>query len=441
MEKTEILDDENEKRAFSLLDENETQPSLPLKIFLFWFIGAFFYLFQSVLKVMPSLIATELTIDLNIAATSLGTLGGMYFLAYACLQLPIGVMLDRFGVRRLMTVAIAFCATGAFLFSIATNFYTALFARCIIGMGASGAFIGTIKLITMWFPDKLVPVFTGLTVFLGSMGSVLGNKPMSLLIKHTSWRFANQSLSIIGFGLSIVCFLFLRNNTSKKLKVRNFKDLLQGFKEVVKSPQILLIASFAFFIYLPLSVLADMWGNLFLQRAYDLTRTEASEAIQMIYFGVAFGAPGFGLIASIYTNYRIIFRLITVAQIPIMAAIIWFKLPNIIALQVACFCLGILLGAQALKFNAAFAHASPKVSASIVGFVNMLCMFGGFVFQQIIGFMLDIFWTGSMLEGHKYYDEETFSKALSIHIIALAVCFFFTYYIRNKEKETSQELD
>lgn len=436
-----MVDDDNDKLAFSLMKKAETEPELPIKIFIFWFIGAFFYLYQSVLKVMPSVIAEDITIDLNIAATSLGTLGGIYFLAYASLQLPIGVLLDRFGVRRLMTVSISLCALGALLFSFASSFYTAVIARFIIGMGASGAFIGAIKLVTMWFPERLVPIFTGLTVFVGSMGSVIGNKPMAVLLKYLSWRQVNQLLAVFGFALAVVCFTFLRNNLAKKNRIRNFKDLLEGFKQVVKSPQILLIAFFAFFIYLPLSVLADMWGNLFIQRAYDLSRTQASACIQMIYFGVAFGAPAFGLIASIYTNYRIIFRIITVCQIPVIAAIIWFKLPHVIALQTACFMLGILLGGQALKFNAAFAHASPAVSASIVGFVNMLCMFGGFVFQQLIGVLLDMFWDGSMKEGHIFYTAETFSKALSIHIFALAICFFFTYYIRNKEQETDEELD
>ncbi|MDP3640973.1 MAG: hypothetical protein Q8R43_00855, partial [Alphaproteobacteria bacterium] len=278
-------------------------------------------------------------------------------------------------------------------------------------------------------------------VFVGSMGSVIGNKPMALLLRHITWREASQIVAFIGFGLSVVCFIFLRNNTAQQNRIRNFKDLLDGFKQVVKSPQILLIAFFAFFIYLPLSVLADMWGNLFIQRAYGLSRMQASECIQMIYFGVAFGAPGFGLIASIYTNYRLIFRIIAVSQIPIMAAIIWFRLPNVLALQASCFLLGILLGGQALKFNAAFAHASSAVSASIVGFVNMLCMLGGFVFQQLIGILLDVFWDGSMQDGHIFYTADTFSKALSIHIFALAICFFLTYYIRNKEQEVDEELD
>lgn len=435
------MDEDKDKLAFSLMKAEETEPRLPMKIFLFWFIGAFFYLYQSVLKVMPSLIAQDLTVDLNIAATSLGALGGIYFLAYASLQLPIGVLLDRFGVRRLMSFSIALCAFGALLFSLSSNFYFALSARFVIGMGSSGAFIGAIKLVTMWFPTRLVPIFTGLTVFVGSMGSVIGNKPMAVLLKYVSWREASQLLSFIGFGLSVLCFTFLRNNTAQANRIRNFKDLAEGFKQVVKSPQILLIAFFAFFIYLPLSVLADMWGNLFIQRAYGLSRTQASECIQMIYFGVAFGAPAFGLFASIYRNYRLIFRIVTVCQIPIMAAIIWFKMPNLIALQAACFMLGILLGGQALKFNAAFAHASSAVSASIVGFVNMLCMFGGFVFQQLIGILLDVFWDGSMQDGHAFYTAETFSKALSIHIFALAICFFLTYYIRNKEQEADEELD
>lgn len=427
--------DEN-SRPFELMDEADPKlTKFPTKIFLFWAIGSMFYMYQSILKVSTGLFAKDLQIDLNISATSLGALGAIYFLAYSLMQVPIGIMLDRFGVRRLLTIAITLCASGALVFSMSNNLFMALCGRFLIGMGASGAFIGTIKIVTMWFPNKLIPVFTGLSVFAGSLGSVAGNKPLAILLETQSWRQVMQLLAIAGILLAILYFAIVRNKETSSTSTRTLKEIFVNIKDLFKSPQILLIASFAFLIYVPLTVFADMWGNIFLQQAYNLTKSDAAGCIQLIYFGVGFGAPMFGIIASMYTNYRILFRLVSAAQLPILAGIIWFKLPSIEMLKTFLFMLGIMLGGQALKFNAAFAHSSPKISASVVGFVNMMCMFSGFIFQQIVGLLLDISWDGLMKDGAPLYSQRNFSFALSMHLVTLALCFFLTYYIKNKDQE------
>lgn len=431
---------EKDHLAFSLVMETDPENKFPYKIFWFWFLSAIFYTYQWILKAFPGVVANELIVDFGISATSLGTLTGLYFLSYSVLQIPIGLILDRFGVRKLIGISVSLCAIGAWLFSVSSDFNIVLVSRFLVGMGASGAFIGTIKVITMWFPEKLIPVFTGLTVLMGSIGGVLVNKPLSWLLQTCTWREVMFGLSIFGAILSVLCMLFLRNNEKSSAQITNFEDLKAGLRQVVQSRQILLIAIFALFIYLPLSVLADQWGNLFLQTCYHFSREEASSCIQMSYFGIAIGGPAFGIVAATYTNYRIIFRLVTVVQIPILASIIWLHLPSIEILQIFLFLLGLSLGGQALKFNAAFAHASPSSSGSIVGFVNTICMLGGYFVPQLIGFLLDFCWEGALQDGRKIYSEAAYAKAFSVFMIALGICFFLTYYIKNKQQESDDDL-
>ena len=386
-----------------------------------------------ILTVLPGVIAKELIVDFGISATSLGALTGVYFLAYSSLLIPIGLALDRFGVRKIIPAAIALCSCGAWLFSIASQFSLLIVARIFIGMGASGALLGTLKVVTMWFPKKITPIFTGLAILMGSLGGYIGNKPVAYLLETYSWREVIFGLGVFGTALSVICFLLLRDNKNAAFTHKSFKEVRKGLWQVIKSPQVLLIAIFSLFIYLPRTVFADQWGNLFLQNCYHITREQASSCIQMLYFGLAFGGPAFGLLASFYSNYRIIFRTITVAQIPLLASIIWIHLPNLESLQGVLLILGFFLGAQALKFNAAFGHAPPSSSGSIVGFVNTLSMFGGYLAAQLIGLLLDVFWEGALNNGHKVYSEEAYAKAFGVFIVALAFCFFSTYYIRNKD--------
>ncbi len=412
-----------------------TPNTFSLRVFVFWFLPALFYTYQMVLTVLPGVIAKELIVDFSISATSLGALTGVYFLAYSSLLIPIGLALDRFGVRRLIPMAIALCSFGAWLFSVSSHFSLLLFARVLIGMGASGALLGTLKITTMWFPKKITPIFTGLAILMGSLGGYIGNKPVSILLQTYSWREVVLGLSILGAFLSVISFLVLRDNEKVASKHSSFAEVKAGLLQVIKSPQVLLIASFSLFIYLPRTVFADQWGNLFLQNCYKISREEASSCIQMLYFGLAIGGPAFGLLASVYSNYRIIFRTIAVVQIPLLASIIWIHLPTIELLQTTLLILGFFLGAQALKFNAAFGHAPPSSSGSIVGFVNTLSMFGGYLASQLIGLLLDLFWDGTLQDGHKIYSEDAFAQAFGVFIVALAFCFFSTYYIKNKQED------
>ncbi len=416
------------------------------KIVFFWLIGGVFYLYQSILKVSPSVIFDDLISTFGISASHYGAISSFFYGGYALMQIPIGVLLDRHGARKLMAASIMFCASGSFIFSISPTWPLLLLARLLIGIGASGAFIGTMKIITMWFSVRLTPIFAGFTVVAGALGSILGNKPFQSLTKLHSWKVLYFWLAVIGFGLSVLAFLFLRDRkveADSNSTASDFKSLFIGLRKIIVNPQIILIAAFAFLIYMPLSVIADTWGVTFLETMYPANSNEAAEANSLIYIGLAVGSTIFGYIASITPNYRIIFRIVSVAQLPVLSILIWFKLPNFYLVEALLVMLGLLLGGQALKFNAAFANASPEYTGAIVGFVNMCCMLSGFIFQQGVGYLLDLSWmnrAGALSpEGKPAYAEADFAFALSTHLIALALCFFITYFIKNKINEEATE--
>jgi sugar phosphate permease len=121
------------------------------KAWLFWGLAALFYFYQFILRVSPGVMSHELMRDFAVQGCALGVLGAFYYNAYAAMQIPLGILMDRFGPRRLIAVSCATAALGTYFFSQAETLALASFGRLLMGAGAACGFIGTIKLATLWF--------------------------------------------------------------------------------------------------------------------------------------------------------------------------------------------------------------------------------------------------------------------------------------------------
>src|SRR3990167_10224294 len=115
-------------------------------------VGAVFYSYEYFLRISPSVMEDALRYHFALRATSFGILSAFYYYAYVPMQLPVGIMLDRYGPRLLLTIACGACVLGTFLFTLTTNFYTAATGRLFIGFGSAFAYVGVLKLATIWLP-------------------------------------------------------------------------------------------------------------------------------------------------------------------------------------------------------------------------------------------------------------------------------------------------
>ncbi|NJN45375.1 MAG: MFS transporter [Candidatus Competibacteraceae bacterium] len=137
-----------------------TKPRLAiiLRVFLPFACGYFLsYLFRTV----NAVISPDLVSDLNLDATDLGLLTSMYFLTFAAFQLPLGMLLDRFGPRRVETVLLLFAAAGALCFALSTRLEGLILGRALIGLGVSACLMASFKAFVMWFPPQRLPAVNG----------------------------------------------------------------------------------------------------------------------------------------------------------------------------------------------------------------------------------------------------------------------------------------
>ncbi|WP_390895254.1 MFS transporter [Bradyrhizobium diazoefficiens] len=142
------------------------------------------YLFRTI----NALIAGHLSSDTGLGTADLGLLTSVYFLVFAAAQIPVGVLLDRFGPRRVQSALLLVAAAGAGLFAVSTGFVSLLIARAMIGLGVAAALTAGLKSIVLWFPRERVALLNGYMVMLGSLGAVTATAPAEHLLAWTGWR-------------------------------------------------------------------------------------------------------------------------------------------------------------------------------------------------------------------------------------------------------------
>ncbi|MGX4770574.1 MFS transporter [Bradyrhizobium guangdongense] len=142
------------------------------------------YLFRTI----NALIASHLSSDTGLGIADLGLLTSVYFLVFAAAQIPVGILLDRFGPRRVQSALLLIAAMGAGLFAVSTGFLSLVIARAMIGLGVAAALTAGLKSIILWFPRERVALLNGYMVMLGSLGAVTATSPVEHLLAWMGWR-------------------------------------------------------------------------------------------------------------------------------------------------------------------------------------------------------------------------------------------------------------
>jgi len=196
---------------------NKKQDSIKISVigwlpFIIVGLASTFFIYDFFLRVLPSAMTQELMQEYNIDAFGLGLLSSLFFVSYTPMQLPAGLLFDRFGPRVLMTVTMFLCALSLQLFAITDNFLVASICRLFMGIGSAFAYVGTLLLASRWFPGRYYSFIVGLIQFMGSLGAIFGEGPISQLIHTLGNEAALTIVAVAGFVLTVLFGLILRNH-------------------------------------------------------------------------------------------------------------------------------------------------------------------------------------------------------------------------------------
>ncbi|GHU14841.1 MFS transporter [Alphaproteobacteria bacterium] len=396
-----------------------------------WGIANVFYLYEVILRVSPSVMTNDLMVHYGITTSMLGIIISFFYYSYVVLQLPCGLILDKLGPRNLIGSSAILSVIGSILFALTDQIYVAQFGRCLVGAGASCAFISSLQIASTVFPIKHFALLSGVTNMMGTIGALCGGFPVAKSVNLIGWRETIYLLVAIGVVIAALAFLCI----PKVIKIAENKGIqksfLSIFKQVIKNKQIILAGMVGGFMYLPISVFSELWAIPFFMTKFNVNNETASFASSVLFIGFAIGGVSMALIAKKINGYvkTIQFSIISVAVlfIPMIYA------ENVCLSFAVVFLLGILTSAEVMVFTCAKNNESPKNAGTAIAFANGLVMLAGAVFQPILGVLLDFFWTGTISEsGVRLYEISCYQKA----ILTLPICFVVAFVLSLFMKET-----
>lgn len=398
------------------------------KAYLIFFLASCFYLYEFILQVAPSVMAEPIMHTFHVTAEGFGVISAFYFYAYAPMQLPAGLMFDRFGPRRLMTAALTLCAFGSFFFASTDSMITAALGRFMIGVGSAFSFIGVLVLCSRWFPARHFAILAGVAQLMSSVGAIFGEMPLASLIHAVGWRYASYILAIIGFILAGLLWTLVRDypdGHEEYVTEPGIKEELKRLVAVCGRSYTWKIATYAFCIWTPIAVFAALWGVPYLQVKYNVSVLVASGMCSMIWIGIGIGSPLLGYISDRLCNRRFALGVSSLMGLFATSILLYGQHLSFFSVYFILFIFGLGAGGQSVSFAVVKDYNPAQLVGTASGFNNLSVLIGGSVFQPLVGVFLHHSQDWQVVHGVHVYGINAYNYALSI----MPLCYLFSLLI------------
>jgi MFS family permease len=396
-----------------------------------WFIGAAFYFTHYVARVSPSIMFPELMSTFHLTAVNLGGLAASFYFAYIIMQIPSGILIDRFGSRLSLIGSTLICSLSVFLFVFSPNFLLLEFSRFLLGLASAFAFIAAIKLVKQWFSSNRLGMLVGTTQSLGMLGAAMGAAPMEGIVHLMGWREADVLIAIAFFILMLLGIFYLKEkqNQLSQEQLRSSHHLWKGFLTIMANPQTWFNAIYISMLYAPTVLFAEFWGSDFLSRVHDISLVEASFGISLLFIGWAMGSILIGMISDAIKKRKIMMILSAIMTFITMAFILYSHL-SLYALYVVMILFGFCNAGVSISYVVAAEINPKKVSATAVAFTNMFSILSGALMQPLVGYLLAWHWSGKIVNHVAFYSASDYQWAMSVLMVCLIISIGVSFFIK-----------
>jgi sugar phosphate permease len=403
---------------------NETvlETNAPYSDFNAWFVWSFaglFYGYQFILRNSVGVMAHDLMRDFSVEACALGLLSAFYLISYSSLQIPVGLAMDKYGPSLLLRLSVLLCVAGTGIFALSESFSLACFGRLLIGAGSTCAFLGAVKLATLWFHPEKLALVVGFTLLAGKMGASLGQAPLALLFNSLGWRESMLFVIVpVGLALTVGIWIFIRDTppggpleTSEKTDT-SLTTLFTHLYHIILNYRIWALGFYGALMYVPMLAFVDLWGIPFLMELYGIDKATAGSVTTMFYFGAGIGSPTVALLSDYFQARKI--PMTIGAALAALCNIVIIYVPDLPlpTMYVLLFLAGFIFSAQPLIFASVCQLTPHGSNGTAISFTNMIVMMLGLFVQPLIGWFLEWAWSGVMQNGVPFYTISDYRFAL-----------------------------
>jgi MFS family permease len=358
-----------------------------------WSIAATFLLYEFFLRTFVGSLAQQLIYDLHLNIEQFTFMSSAYYFAFSLMQLPVGILTDKFGVKKTLFFAILICTLATFLFAHSHNIHTALFSRILMGLGSSFAFVCLLVITSNWFPQRLFAFFIGASQLIGTIGPILAGGPLISTNSHIGWRVALRAIATFGIILATLTLCFVKDKPSKNRQTLLFlsktEPVINKLKYLFKTKQAWMVAIYSSCSYVSIAVMAAVWGTDYLQ-TLGFAQSTAASMISIAWLSYAIGCPAFGFLSDLSQRrkpYLILCALLGLASMPIM---LYAHITSRWAYEVLFAMLGLAATGQSIGFAAIAEHSSPNIKATALGLNNGLITMFAALLPLAIGTLISL---------------------------------------------------
>ncbi|MDH4188613.1 MAG: MFS transporter [Betaproteobacteria bacterium] len=351
------------------------------------FLAGYFvsYLFRSINAVAGPRIAAEF----SLTAADLGLLSAMYFLSFALFQLPLGLLLDRYGPRRINATLLVIAAMGSFGFALSRTPGELVLARALIGIGVSGCLMAAFSAFVLWYPAERIASMNGLAFATGMLGAIATTVPLEIALRALDWREIFQGIAALALAVGLALFFCTPERGSGRQT--SLREQLQGYAHIARDPAFWRVGLCVAGSQAATISLFTLWVATWERDVVHYTGAEIARALLAYALAMMAGYLGFGRAADAMARRGRDGLPLLVAGVAASSLCLGFILLGVRAgslLLWACFF------ACATAVVLAYALLSRRYPKEMVGRVNtainVLGFVGMFTGQWLVGLVLDL---------------------------------------------------
>ncbi len=396
-------------------------------------------------RIAAAVVADNLMQEFSVTGATLGNLSAVYFYVYMVMQIPSGVFADTLGARITVAMGAMVAGIGSVLFGLAPNINMGYAGRFLVGLGVSVIFVSILKFQSQWFKESEFATISGLTSFIGNGGALLAGTPLALAVGYFSWRAVFVGMGIISVMVAVLSYLIVRNRPEdiglpgitslegREVKAASQKPLImESIRTVVANK--FTWPGFVAFAGLSGAILSftGMWGVPYMMAVYGLDKTKASSYTMIAMAGLMIGSFTAGFVSDKLGKRKL--PLITFGMVNLLvwsALIMWNKgKPPVGVLYPLFFLMGLSAAGFIITWAIGKEVNPPQIAGISIGTLNIGGFLGPSVLQPLMGYVLDLNWSGRLENGIRIYSQAAYSRALSLCAAAVLIAVISTFFIK-----------
>jgi predicted MFS family arabinose efflux permease len=382
---------------------------------------AFGYFLSYLFRTVNAVIAPQLIADVGLDASQLGLMTAAYFITFAAIQLPLGMVLDSYGPRRVEVVLLLIAASGAFLFSIGHSPWALIVARGLIGIGVAACLMAALKALSEWYAAEKLPLMNGLLVASGGFGAVMATSPTKALVAAIGWRDGFILLAAVTVGAALLLWLVAPDKPRRE-PVGSMRTMLSGVGQVFVSRNFWIVAPVAATSQGAFLAIQTLWAGPWLRdvAGHDpdaVARVLLIAAIGFIVGNVASGSFTFwiarrgvapSIVLALSMGLFMLLQLVIIAGWTAHTGLLWFTF-------------GFFGTTGILSFSVLTPTFPLALTGRTATAMNLLIFVAAFALQWGIGIVIDQ-WPVSATGGyHPQGYQAAFGLALAIQAITFVL--------------------